>query len=282
MLLVVIGALFSITTYTLKGGAMDNPRPEKVAAITEVKDRFDSAHSVYVTEYRGLTVDALAELRTSLRENGGYYKVYKNTLVRRATSEAGIEMDEQLLGPTALAFTEQRPDGSDGDLVSVAKTLRDFAKKNPDLVIKGGYYEGEVLGPDEVKQLADVEPREVLLAKFAGLLQAPMAKFAGLMAALPRDFAYGLQALIDNGGAPGAPESAPAEAEEASDDAPEAEASATEAAPEGEAEEAESTDEAPAAEADDNAEASEDAAAEEEPTAEASDDAEAAETKEEE
>ncbi len=257
---------------------MDNPRPEKVAAITEVKERFTSAQSVYVTEYRGLTVDALAELRNSLRENGGYYKVYKNTLVRRAANEAGIEMDEQLLGPTALAFTEQRPDGSEGDLVSVAKTLRDFAKKNPDLVIKGGYYEGEVLGPEEVQQLADVEPREVLLAKFAGLLQAPMAKFAGLMAALPRDFAYGLQALIDNGGAPGAPESAPAEAAEESTDSDDAAEASADEAP---ADDAESNDDAPAAEAEEQAEASEDAT--EEPTAEASDDAEAAEeTKEEE
>ncbi len=260
---------------------MENPRPEKVAAITEVKERFSSAQSVYVTEYRGLTVDALAELRNSLRENGGYYKVYKNTLVRRAASEAGVEMDEQLLGPTALAFTEKRPDGTDGDLVSVAKTLRDFAKKNPDLVIKGGYYEGEVIGADKVNELADVEPREVLLAKFAGLLQAPMSKFAGLMAALPRDFAYGLQALIDNGGAPGAPESEPAEAasEPSTDDAPAAEEASDEPAPTAEAE---STDDASAQEATETkAEASDDAAAEE-PTAEASDDADAAETKEEE
>ncbi len=227
---------------------MENPRPEKVAAVTEVKDRFESARSVYVTEYRGMTVDQLSQLRRSLREAGGYYKVYKNTLVRRAVSDAGIELDEQLLGPTALTFTETKPDGTLGDVVTVAKTLRDFGKDNPNLVIKGGYYEGNVLDADSVKQLADIEPREVLLAKFAGLLQAPMSKFAGLMQALPRDFAYGLQALIEKGGAPGAPESAPAE--EASDEAPAAEAEVTEVeTPAAEAEESETTNETEAAEA---------------------------------
>jgi large subunit ribosomal protein L10 len=247
---------------------MDNPRPEKVAAIAEVKDRFDSASSVYVTEYRGLTVDALADLRNSLRESGGYYKVYKNTLVRRAAGEAGIEMDEQLLGPTALTFTEQRPDGSDGDMAAVAKTLRDFAKSHPELVIKGGYFDGNVIDADTVKQLADIEPREVLLAKLAGLMQAPMAKFAGLMQALPRDFAYGLQALIEKGGAPGAPESAPAEAEESSSDD-----QAADEAPTEEVAESEAPAEEPAAETETETQ--------EEPAAEASEDA-AEESKEEE
>jgi len=210
---------------------MDNPRPEKVAAVEEVKERFSSASSVMVTEYRGLSVTALSELRVKLRESGGYYKVYKNTLVRRAADEAGLDFKDHLLGPTALTFTEKKPDGSEGDVVTVAKTLRDFGKAHPELVIKGGYFDGEVIDAEGINQLADVEPREVLLAKFAGLLAAPMQQFAGLLQALPRDFAYGLQALIEKGGAPGAPESEPAPVEAAVEaDAAEADAAEADAA----------------------------------------------------
>ena len=110
---------------------MDNPRPEKVAVVTEVKERLEASPSVVVTEYRGLSVKALAELRRNLRPAGGKYKVYKNTLVRRAADEAGLDLSEQLLGPTALTFTEQTPEGDDGDVVTVAKVLTDFAKTNP-------------------------------------------------------------------------------------------------------------------------------------------------------
>ena len=179
---------------------MENPRPEKVAVVTEVKERLENSPGVVVTEYRGLSVKALAELRRNLRPAGGKYKVYKNTLVRRAAGEAGLDIDEHLTGPTALAFTEQTPDGDDGDVVSVAKVLNDFAKANPALVIKGGLLDGSPLGPDDVKKLANIEPREVLLAKLAGAMAAPMQQFAGLLQAVPRDFAYGLQALIDAGG----------------------------------------------------------------------------------
>jgi large subunit ribosomal protein L10 len=203
---------------------MDNPRADKVAIVTEVKDRLEQSQAVMVTEYRGLTVKALAELRRSLRPIGGSYKVYKNTLVRRAADDAGIDLSEHLVGPTALAFTEETPDGEPGDVVAVAKALRDFAKSNPELVVKGGYFEGETMDAEAVKALADVEPREVLLSKLAGLMAAPMQQFAGLLQAVPRDFAYGLQALIDQGGAPGAPADAPAaETAEAADDEPVAE-----------------------------------------------------------
>ena len=211
---------------------MENPRPEKVAIVDEVRGRLNDADSVIVTEYRGLSVEALAELRSTLRPAGGNYKVYKNTLVRLASTDVGDEFSELLTGPTALAFTETTPEGEPGDVVSVAKALRDFGKANPDLVIKGGLFEGEFIDADGVKQLADVEPREVLLAKLAGLMAAPMQQFASLMQALPRDLAYGLQALVDQGG--GAPATPEPEAEAADDAAPAPEA------------EADSTDEAPA------------------------------------
>lgn len=187
------------------------PRPEKVAIVAEVRERLEQSSSVLVTEYRGLSVKAMADLRRTLRPAGGTYKVYKNTLVRRAANEAGLDLDEHLVGPTALAFTGTMPDGSPGDVVSVAKVLKEFARSNPALVVKGGLLEGTTLNADEVRRLADIEPREVLLAKLAGLMAAPMTQFAGLLQAVPRSFAYGLKALIDQGGAAGAP-AAPAPA----------------------------------------------------------------------
>ncbi|MCP3992204.1 MAG: 50S ribosomal protein L10 [Actinomycetia bacterium] len=207
---------------------MDNPRADKVAIVTEVKERFSGSPSVLVTEYRGLSVKALAELRRNLRPAGGAYKVYKNTLVRRAASEAGVDIEEYLVGPTALTFTETTPEGEAGDVVTVAKVLNDFAAANPDLVIKGGLLDGAPLDADGVRQLANIEPRDVLLAKLAGLLAAPMQQFAGLLQAVPRDFAYGLQALIEKGGGADAPApeaDAPAEAPSGDDgavDVPEA------------------------------------------------------------
>lgn len=223
------------------------PRADKVAIVTEVKERLEQSSAVMVTEYRGLTVKELAELRRTLRPVGGAYKVYKNSLVRRAADDAGLDLSEHLIGPTALAFTEQTPEGEPGDVVTVAKVLRDFAKANPNLLIKGGYFDGQPIDADGVKALADVEPREVLLAKLAGLMAAPMQQMAGLLQALPRDFAYGLKALIDEGGAPGAPasEAAPA-ADEA--EAPAEEPAAEADAPAAEADEADAgSDDAPEA-----------------------------------
>ena len=214
---------------------MDNPRPEKVAVVDEVRKRLSDSDAVLLTEYRGINVGDLAELRRALREAGGEYKVYKNTLVRFAARDLGLDLDDQLTGPTAIAFV---PTGSGGDPVAVAKALREFAKGNPNLVVKGGVLGEKLLSAADAKALADVAPREELLAKLAGLMAAPLQQFAGLLQAVPRDFAYGLQALIEQGGAPGAPASAPAEAP--ADEAP-AEAPAEEVA----------ADEAPAAEADD-------------------------------
>lgn len=182
---------------------MENPRPEKVAVVDEVRAKFEAADAAVLTEYRGLDVTATAALRNALREAGGEYKIYKNTLVRFAVRDLGLEIEDMLTGPTAIAFV-------DGDPVNVAKALKEFAKTNPALVIKGGLMGENLLGAAEINALAEVEPREVLLAKFAGLLASPMQSLAGLLAALPRDFAYGLKALIDQGGATGAPADAPA------------------------------------------------------------------------
>lgn len=174
---------------------MDNPRPEKVAVVEEVRARLGGASAAILTEYRGLGVKDLAVLRRSLRDAGGTYKVYKNTLVRFAARDLGLDEIESLLtGPTAIAFV-------DGDAVAVAKALRDFARTNPSLVVKGGVLGGTVLSAESATALADVPPREVLLARLAGGLAAPLVQFAGLLQALPRSFAYGLRALIDKGGA---------------------------------------------------------------------------------
>lgn len=183
---------------------MDNqgerePRPEKVAVVNEVRERFASADAALLTEYRGLTVGELAALRRTLREAGTDYKVYKNTLVRRAADQAGLaDLQPLLTGPTAIAFVS-------GDAAVAAKTLRDFAKTAPALIIKGGLLGTRFLTPSDASALAELPSRDVLLARIAGGLAAPMQKFAGLLQALPRNFAYGLAALIEKGGAPGAP-----------------------------------------------------------------------------
>jgi large subunit ribosomal protein L10 len=183
---------------------MDEPRAEKVAVVTEVAERLEASGSVVVTEYRGLSVKALQELRRNLRPVGGSYKVYKNTLVRRAADQVDVALADHLTGPTALTFAEPLPDGGQSDIVSVAKVLRDFAKTNPSLVIKGGLLEGEPMDASAVQQLADLDSREVLLSRLAGAFAAPMQQFASLLQAVPQDFAYGLKALIDQGGASGA------------------------------------------------------------------------------
>jgi len=176
---------------------MENPRPEKVAVVAEVRERLSSASATILTEYRGLTVKDIATLRRALRDAGGDYKIYKNTLVRFAVADLGLtDLEPLLLGPTAIAFVES-------DAAAVAKALRDFARTNPNLVVKGGLLGGNVLTPADTTALAELPSREVLLARIAGGLAAPMQKFAGLLQALPRNMAYGLKALIDQkGGVP--------------------------------------------------------------------------------
>ena len=139
----------------------------KEASVVELTEKFQSSSAVLLTEYRGLTVAQLKELRKNLSENATY-AVVKNTLTKIAAAKAGIAgLDDQLVGPSAIAFVH-------GDAVSAAKAMRDFAKANPLLVVKGGYFDGKVLSADEVKKLADLETREVLLAKFAGAAKASL------------------------------------------------------------------------------------------------------------
>ncbi|GAA1735447.1 50S ribosomal protein L10 [Aeromicrobium alkaliterrae] len=163
-------------------------RPDKAAAVAELAENFRESNGAVLTEYRGLTVKQLQELRRILGETASY-AVAKNTLTKIAAKEAGVELDDALLtGPTAIAFIS-------GDPVEAAKGLRDFAKVNTPLVIKGGFLDGKQLSADEIKKLADLESREVLLAKMAGamkgslqnavsLFAAPLAQTARLVAAL--------------------------------------------------------------------------------------------------
>ncbi|MDA8268329.1 MAG: 50S ribosomal protein L10 [Actinomycetota bacterium] len=170
---------------------MDNPRPEKVAVVEEVRGRLGSADAAILTEYRGLTVADLAALRRSLAAVGGDYKVYKNTLVKLAVTGSDHEpMRDLLTGPTAIAFVS-------GDVSAVAKALRDFARTNPALVLKGGMLPTGPLSATQLAALADLPTRDVLLARVAGAFAAPMRQMAGLLQALPRNLAYGLKALID-------------------------------------------------------------------------------------
>lgn len=166
-------------------------RPEKVAVVEEIRAKLDEADAAILTEYRGLTVGELAALRSALRPAATEYKVFKNTLARRAVEEAGRpELVELLQGPTAIAFVR-------GDAVVAAKVLRDFGRGAPALVVKGGVLGGRRLSAAEIEALADIQPREVLLARLAGGFQAPLAKAAGLFQAFTRNFAYGLKAYLD-------------------------------------------------------------------------------------
>jgi large subunit ribosomal protein L10 len=184
-------------------------RAEKVAAVAELTERFQASSGAVLTEYRGLTVAQLGELRQSLGENATF-TVVKNTLTKIAATEAGVgaELEQLLSGPSAIAFVQ-------GDVVEAAKGLRDFAKANPLLVIKGGVLDGKGMTPAEITRLADLEPREVLLAKLAGAMKATMANAAATMAALPTQMAR-LLAALEAKQAAGAPadaaDAAPAEA----------------------------------------------------------------------
>jgi large subunit ribosomal protein L10 len=170
---------------------MENPRPDKVAVVVEIAEKLNAADAVFVSEYRGLSVTALADLRRGLRGVGGEHKVYKNTLATLAARDAGKDaLCDLLVGPTGLTFVS-------GDVAAAAKALRDFAKTNPLLVLTGGVIGDKALSAKDIDALADLPPREVVLAQLAGAFQAPLVKTAGLLQALPRNFAYGLKALID-------------------------------------------------------------------------------------
>lgn len=188
---------------------MTVPRPEKAAVVAEVRDRLAASDAALLTEYRGLNVPEMAALRRSLRAAGGEYTIYKNTMVRLATAELDVDVAHLLTGPTAIAFVGARDDGAPSDAAAVAKALRDFSRSNRALVLKGGLLGDKVLSAEDLMALADLPSREMLLAQLAGAFGAPMVKLAGLLQALPRNFAYGLKALIDAGGAGGAAASPP-------------------------------------------------------------------------
>ena len=163
-------------------------RQDKVDTVAEITDRFRSSAAAVLTDYRGLSVAQLKELRRSLGA-AVTFSVVKNTLTRRAAAEAGIEGFEDLLaGPSAIAFV-------DGDPVEAAKGIRDFAKDNPDLVVKGGYMGGAILTPQDFAKFADLESREVLLAKLAGMMKAKQSQAASLFAAPLAQAARALGAL---------------------------------------------------------------------------------------
>jgi large subunit ribosomal protein L10 len=166
-------------------------RPDKAAAVAELADEFRGSAAIVLTEYRGLTVKQLTELRRSLGGNASY-AIVKNTLTKIAAQEAGVEgIDDHLVGPSAIAFVK-------GDPVDAAKGLRDFARANPVLVIKGGVLDGKPLSADEIKKLADLESREVLLAKLAGAMKASLSGAASLFAAPLSQTARLIEALRQN------------------------------------------------------------------------------------
>lgn len=217
-------------------------RADRQAAVAEIVESFNASAGAVLTEYRGLTVKELQDLRRSLGENANY-AVVKNTLAKLAAKEVGIDgFDELLTGPTAIAFIN-------GDVVEAAKGLRDFAKANPTLVIKGGIYDGQNLDASEIAKLADLESREVLLGKLAGamlaslsqavyLLNAPLAQAARLAGALQAKAEEDPSILAGGAGEPAAAEEAPA-AEPATEEAPAADA---EEAPEASGDEAATTE----------------------------------------
>jgi large subunit ribosomal protein L10 len=234
-------------------------RAEKQAAVAEIVESFNDASGAVLTEYRGLTVKQLQELRRSLGENANY-AVVKNTLAKLAAKDAGIDGFEDLLtGPTAIAFIK-------GDVVEAAKGLRDFAKANPTLVIKGGVLDGRPLDAKEIAKLADLESREVLLGKLAGamlaslsqavyLLNEPLAKAARLAGALQAKAEQDPSILAGGAGTPAAEAAGEPAAETVPEPDAEATAAPTDQVPETAAEDtpAEEVGDAPAADESDSA-----------------------------
>ena len=192
---------------------------DKATAVADIAEQFKSSTATVITEYRGLTVANLAELRRSL-SGSATYSVAKNTLIKRAASEAGVEgLDELFIGPTAIAFVS-------GEAVDAAKAIKKFAKDHKALVIKGGYMDGRALTVAEVERIADLESREVLLAKLAGAMKANLSKAAGLFNAPASQVARLAAALQEKRAA-----EAPADAAAPEAAAPAAEAPAIEAEP---------------------------------------------------
>ena len=198
-------------------------RPDKVAAVDEIRARFEDADAALLTEYRGLGVGEIAEVRGALRDAGSDYKVLKNTLTRIAVREVGLEeLVGMLEGPTAIAFIK-------GDAAAAAKALDDAARKFPVLVIKGGVLNGRVIDASQAGQLAKLEPREVQLAKIAMMMNSPAQQMANVLSALLRNLGSMLAQVVEKKEAGEMPAGAAAEPE-APDSEPEAEATAEEPA----------------------------------------------------
>jgi len=189
------------------------PKQEKIERVAELKQRIEGSDALLLTEYRGLSVSEITELRRSLAEGGTKFQVIKNTLMRRAVNDAGVAEIEALIeGPSAVAFV-------DGDPVAAAKSVVDAAKKYPTLSLKGGFMDGKVLSADEAKALASLESREVMLSKVAGLVKSEMSKAAALFVGAQSKFVSLLEAYKEKLPGEEAPEAAEAE------EAPEPEAS---------------------------------------------------------
>ncbi len=179
------------------------PRTEKLERVAELKRRIEGSTALLLAEYRGLTVSDITELRRTLREADASLAVVKNTLMQRAATEAGLELTDLLSGPSAVAFV-------DGDAVSAAKKIKAATKQFPTLVLKGGYMEGQVLSADEANRLADLESREVMLSKVAGLLKGEMARAAATFVSAQSRFLSLLEAYKAT--VPAEPETAAPEA----------------------------------------------------------------------
>jgi large subunit ribosomal protein L10 len=193
------------------------PRPEKVQAVAEIKERLDGAQAVFLTEYSGLSVKEQQQLRRELKANGAEMKVVKMTLARLAAEGMADELTELLLGPTALTF-------ADGDPAAAAKALKAFSKDHSVLIIKGGLLDSEFLSPERISALADLPARDVMLATVAATLGAPMTQMAGLLAALPRNAATAFQQLLEKKEeeSPQSPVDSPQQEEEAEESVEEA------------------------------------------------------------
>lgn len=164
-------------------------RPEKEAIVAELKEKLEQSKAAILTDYRGLNVAAMTELRRLMREQGLEYRVVKNTLTRFAAQELGLDdLEPYLEGPTAIAFSFEDP-------VAPAKVIMDFAKEHKQLEVKAGLLRGKVIQPEGVKELADLPPREVLLAQVLGGLQAPIAGLVGVLNGAPRNLVYVLEAI---------------------------------------------------------------------------------------
>jgi large subunit ribosomal protein L10 len=198
------------------------PKQEKIERVAELKERIEGSGALLLTEYRGLTVSEITELRRSLAEGGTRFQVIKNTLMKRAVNDAGVgELEALIDGPSAVAFV-------DGDPVAAAKSVVDAAKKFPALSLKGAFMDGKVLTADEAKALASLESREVMLSKIAGLVKSEMSKAAAMFVGAQSKFLSLLEAYKEKLPAEEAPEpeAAPAEADTTDEtETPEAEAS---------------------------------------------------------